>query len=45
MVTTKRTYTLADFFIWPDDGDDSIYDILGGISSCATCPTSNTAGS
>jgi Uma2 family endonuclease len=30
MVTTSRLYTYADLFDWPPDGDDRIYDLLGG---------------
>ncbi|HEV7215853.1 MAG TPA: Uma2 family endonuclease [Chloroflexota bacterium] len=30
MVTASRPYTYADLFDWPPDGDDRIYDLLGG---------------
>jgi Uma2 family endonuclease len=30
MVTASRLYTYADLFDWPPDGDDRIYDLLGG---------------
>ena len=30
MVTASRHLTYADLFDWPPDGDDQIYDLLGG---------------
>lgn len=43
MVTASRPYTYADLFDCPPDGDDRIYDLLGGNWLCATHRTLTTA--
>jgi len=39
MVTTKQTYTLADYLAFPDEGD--LYDILGGTPVLRNVPDVN----
>jgi Uma2 family endonuclease len=41
MVTTSRLYTYADLFDWPPDGDDRIYDLLGGELVVSNAPDIN----
>jgi hypothetical protein len=45
MVTASRPYTYADLFAWPPDGDDRIYDLLGGNWLCVMRRTSITGSS